>query len=277
MNTLAQMTAFDARLSLARKQGRPLITAHTGCMDTIPNSMESVVAAFRSPADIVEVDIRVTADGIPILLHDGDLSSRALVSMPVKSLSWDEVSRINGLVISLERFLETISEMEGSSVLDRQKLINLDIKDTDALLTAHAVVRRFKMESRVVYSGLEQEGVVFAEKFLEKRQYLLNIQNGFRTDSDSQDQLDAFCEFARTCGCAGINLEWIHASSDVVKRIHAWGLSALLWTVDRDEDMKVVLSYGADSITTNFPDRLALLVRARDGTRDVARERSQGL
>jgi len=263
MNTHEQTMAFDARLSLARKQGRPLITAHTGCMDTIPNSMESVVAAFRSPADIVEVDIRVTADGIPILLHDEDLSSRALVSMPIKSLSWDEVSRINGQLIGLEQFLGTISEMESSSEPERHKLINLDIKDTDALLAAHAVVRRFRMENRVVYSGLEKESVVFAEKFLEKRQYLLNIQNGFQTGSDGEEQLDAFCEFARARGCAGINLEWIHASTDVVKKIHAWGLSALLWTVDRAEDMKVVLSYGADSITTNFPDRLDLMMRAQ--------------
>lgn len=269
--------AFDVQLSLAREKGRPLITAHTGCMDTIPNSMESVMAAFRSPADIVEVDIRVTADGIPILLHDEDLSSRALVSMPAKSLTWDEVSRINSQLIGLERLLDTIREIEGSSATECQKLINLDIKDTDALLAAHAVVHRFRMEARVVYSGLEKEGVVFAEKFLEKRQYLLNIQNGFRTGPDGEDQLDAFCEFARARGCAGINLEWIYASASVVKRIHEWGLSALLWTVDRDEDMKEVLSYGADSITTNFPDRLALLMKTRDRARNGARDRAQDL
>ncbi|OQP06094.1 hypothetical protein B1691_17245, partial [Geobacillus sp. 47C-IIb] len=49
---------------------RPLITAHTGCMNTPPNSIESILEGIKAGADIIEVDVRATKDGVAVLLHD---------------------------------------------------------------------------------------------------------------------------------------------------------------------------------------------------------------
>jgi glycerophosphoryl diester phosphodiesterase len=38
------------------------------------------------------------------------------------------------------------------------------------------------------------------------------------------------------------------------------GFPVTLWTVDREEDMKIVLDYSPDSMTTNRPDILAALI-----------------
>ena len=47
-----------------------LITAHTGCLGTKLNSLDSLRAALESGANAVEFDIRFQSDGTPVLSHD---------------------------------------------------------------------------------------------------------------------------------------------------------------------------------------------------------------
>jgi glycerophosphoryl diester phosphodiesterase len=48
-----------------------------------------------------------------------------------------------------------------------------------------------------------------------------------------------------------------------VKLLHAAGLQVLPWTVNDPADMSRLLDWGVDGITTDYPDRLAELLRAR--------------
>ncbi|MBM3501044.1 MAG: hypothetical protein FJX74_20530 [Armatimonadetes bacterium] len=56
------------------KQKRPHVIAHRGCSEEAP---ENTVAALRKaaaiPADAVEVDVHVTSDGRPVVIHDATL------------------------------------------------------------------------------------------------------------------------------------------------------------------------------------------------------------
>ena len=51
---------FDLR---QRKNGRPLLVGHRGAMDVAPeNTMVSFAAGLEGGADIVELDVQLTAD-----------------------------------------------------------------------------------------------------------------------------------------------------------------------------------------------------------------------
>lgn len=50
---------------------RPLITAHSGCMGTAPNSLQSVAAGLRAGAEVIEVDVRMTRDGVALRMDCG--------------------------------------------------------------------------------------------------------------------------------------------------------------------------------------------------------------
>lgn len=55
--------------------GRITIKAHRGDSDNYPdNSVEAIASAILAGADCVEFDVRVTKDGIAVLLHDDSLS-----------------------------------------------------------------------------------------------------------------------------------------------------------------------------------------------------------
>ena len=51
------------------KLGKTVITAHSGCEATAPNSIDHVKAAIASGAEIIEFDVRM-AEGTLVLSHD---------------------------------------------------------------------------------------------------------------------------------------------------------------------------------------------------------------
>jgi len=48
-----------------------------------------------------------------------------------------------------------------------------------------------------------------------------------------------------------------------VRQVHELGVRVVPWTVNDPEDWRRLLDWGVDGITTDFPDRLAALLRAR--------------
>ncbi len=72
-----------------------LLYAHRGSSGTTP---ENTLAAFRQAladgADGVEFDVRATADGVPVLLHDRDLERTTDGSGPIDAISAEDLSRV---------------------------------------------------------------------------------------------------------------------------------------------------------------------------------------
>ena len=65
----------EKRASLADPDGRMMSFAHRGDSKNFPeDSIESVISACMMGADVIEVDVRVTKDGVAVLLHDETLT-----------------------------------------------------------------------------------------------------------------------------------------------------------------------------------------------------------
>lgn len=58
----------------SRINGRPLLVGHRGAMAVAPeNTMSSFEAGLTAGADILELDVQLTADGKVVIFHDTDL------------------------------------------------------------------------------------------------------------------------------------------------------------------------------------------------------------
>ena len=65
----------EKRASFANPAGRMMSFAHRGdAMHYPEDSIEGIISAIKMGADCIEVDVRVTKDGVPILLHDETLT-----------------------------------------------------------------------------------------------------------------------------------------------------------------------------------------------------------
>ncbi|MBK8987937.1 MAG: hypothetical protein IPM39_18025 [Chloroflexi bacterium] len=69
---------FDLR---TRKNGRPLLVGHRGALEVAPeNTMPSFAAGLAGGADILELDVQLTADKQAIVFHDTCLAAK--VNLP---------------------------------------------------------------------------------------------------------------------------------------------------------------------------------------------------
>ena len=153
--------------------GRPLVIAHRGGALLAPeNTVQAFQAATAAGADAVETDLRLTADGALVCLHDADLlrlcgDARAVVEL--------DLATIGGLLPSVMTLQDAIAASEPLGLL-------LDVKLMDA-----AVIPRILTEvseggaAGRTLLGLRDLGLVAMARALTSEVALL----AFAADPDS--------------------------------------------------------------------------------------------
>lgn len=71
------------------------IFAHRGASSKrFENTMDAFQQAFKDGADGIEIDVQLTSDGIPVVIHDTHLRRLTGVSIDISSLSFHELSKL---------------------------------------------------------------------------------------------------------------------------------------------------------------------------------------
>lgn len=74
----------------------PELVAHRGYAARYPeNTLTALEAAVRAGAQFVEVDVQLTEDRVPVLLHDASLNRTAGVDGDVRDMTWEQVRRVD--------------------------------------------------------------------------------------------------------------------------------------------------------------------------------------
>ncbi|MFD0958250.1 glycerophosphodiester phosphodiesterase [Paenibacillus chungangensis] len=224
----------------------PLITAHTGCMNTEANTLESVVEGIRHGADVVEVDVRATRDGISVLAHD--------VHVPVgdRLLPIMDMDYVNSGLTRLDEVLELVKR--------HNKIANLDLKTIDAADSMIECVQSLDMLDRVIVTGCHQREASELKRRYSKVQVLLNTDVEWFDGRDYNEAVNHACRIAVDTGCCGININYKYVRSQLIDRASQLYLPVSVWTVDDIFVMKSLVDMGAHSITTNKVYELSLLL-----------------
>lgn len=209
-------------------------TAHTGCMGTKDNSLESIDAAVNNGADIVEFDLNFNKDGEPVLAHDTP----------------------KGGEVTLDEAFEKVSK------LNRIK-VNVDIKSTDALEKIKPIAEKYGVQDRIFYTGVHDGFLEAVKSNGGGVQYYLNVDVEPER-KHTQEYLDSLVEKVKSSGAIGINFNKNNASKQLVDTFHSNGLLVSIWTVDNEVDIYRILSYAPDNITTRNPDKLSEAVKLTD-------------
>src|SRR5439155_22974597 len=89
-------SAHTMVLANFERQIHPIVVAHRGASATYPeNTLPSFRGAVEGGADVIELDVRLTADNVLVILHDLDVSATTDGSGCVHTLTLAEVKRLN--------------------------------------------------------------------------------------------------------------------------------------------------------------------------------------
>lgn len=108
-----------------------LVLAHCGAWDgqggkKCCNLLSNIEQNIKAGTDILEMDIQVTKDGVPVLFHDDTLDAQTNSSGKIQNKTWNEVKTItykgcNETIPSFEQVVYLLKKYNGKSMLQLDK------------------------------------------------------------------------------------------------------------------------------------------------------------
>jgi glycerophosphoryl diester phosphodiesterase len=252
----------------------PRVIAHRGASGHAPgNTLEAFRLAVEMGADILEMDLQLTADGRVVVIHDDTVDGTTDGSGAVSDLTLAEVKALDagyrferpagefpfrgaGVVIpTLEEVLEAFA---GTP-------LNLEMKTPAGPRIAEAlagVLRRHRAEDRVLVAS-------FSAEILERFRELMPGVATSLAESEVRTLYVLHRAFLdRWYRSPGVAVQVPERSGGLhvvtpsfLAAARRLGLQVHVWTINDPADMRRLVDLGVDGIITDYPDRLAAVLR----------------
>ena len=234
------------------------IVGHRGAAGIAPeNTLTSFREAVRIGSDWLEFDVRLSSDGVPVIIHDSTLKRTTNGRGPVRARPLTELRRLDAGSWFDTRFAgEKIPTLDEVLKLGSRVRLNIEIKARSA--PAGEVAQA--VWSRVRQAGLEQRVLVscFDLKVLRALRDLdAEARLGFPWQAGLRDPIRR----ATTLKCRMMLFDVAGLSEKKVRRCREVGLEVWVYTVNEPDEMRRVLDLGIDGLITDRPDLLARMVR----------------
>ncbi|WP_461864248.1 glycerophosphodiester phosphodiesterase family protein [Thermococcus sp.] len=242
------------------EENRVLLLGHRGFMSKYPeNSILAFVEAINSGADGVELDVWLTRDGKAVIMHDESIDRTSSMKGSQKEMTLEELKRAN---LGMGQNIPTLEEV--FEVLPEDALINVEIKDIDAVEEALRITKEFNALDRVMISSFNIEAL--------KKVRGLNgrIRIGLLIDSEKTVPMiprlkDELGLWSLNVPLEAIPLLGIEKTLQALRWARSLGLKIALWA-ENDElfyrnDNLLRLKGLFDIVITNDVERMAAYLR----------------
>jgi glycerophosphoryl diester phosphodiesterase len=218
----------------------PLVVAHRGGAERFAeNSMAAFDRAIADKVDILETDVRHTADGVAVLIHDPTLPKPCapFTATAVNLLTWQQMSTVRCSGQPIARLAELVERMMAP---DAAKVALMpEIKDTDPLGVRDSV--RPLGWHRVFIQSYDLSALSTIEAASPEVTTCALIWNATEIPG----------ALAITDDC--ILADWHAINADSVAQAHAGGALIMAYTVDDAAQMSALIANKVDGIITNRP------------------------
>ncbi len=223
----------------------PLIIAHRTCPKDAPeNSLEGIERSAALGADGVEIDLRLSLDQRPFLMHDWTMSRTTGWPLPMEMTPGKIVRRQElaggGRVPSLNEALDA---------LPPEMLLAVDVKTPWAIRSLIRAIKRRGMERRVLVWCTSARAVRYAVRQapMVEVAYLKDV-------IDPAGKL-AFLAQAAQLGARAVSAHWHAIDEEFVAAAHHLSLRVYSYHQEFALDERRLTS-GLDGVITDYPDRV---------------------
>lgn len=227
------------------------VVAHRGASGEYP---ENTMLAFRQAlawgADAIELDVRVTADGVPVVLHDATLNRTTDQSGRVAALTLRQVRQaVGGAGERVPSLAEVLECFPGTPLI-------VEVKEQTAALPTLAVLQRQRAAGRVLL-GAHQRRCLEPFRGTDFPRAAWRLQVGWfwswaRIGLARRGDFAAFTVPERS-GLVHV------ADAPFLRAARRLGLPVHVWTVDDRATADRLRAAGVSGIITNYPERMRAL------------------
>jgi glycerophosphoryl diester phosphodiesterase len=248
----------------------PRLIAHRGASGTRPeNTLAAFRAAVDSGAEMIELDLHLSADGVPVVIHDATLERTTGARGPAARRSAAELAALDaGYRFSRDRGRTFPYREAGVGLPPLREVLDAlpDVRFTLEIKTDDPAIDRAlasdlgssRAHDRVLLAAME--GAVVRR--------LRESFPGVPTNL-ARDEVAAFLRTGRVpAGGSALQVPERQGlrrivTAESVAAAHAAGLEVHVWTVNAVPAMRRLLDLGVDGIMTDFPERLREVYRER--------------
>lgn len=264
------------------KEKPAFVIAHRGFRGVVPeNTMLAAKRAFELGADAWELDVAASSDGVLVVLHDESLARTTNVQdlfphrapWSVYDFTFEEIESLDAgswyaktdpyRMIAAGRVNKAeLDSFQGLKIPTlREALeftagvqwkVNIEIKDATGKACDPWVVEKtldlvkeLHMEDSVVVSSFNHQYLVRSKKAAPE----------VRTAALIDEPIPNPVGTLRSLGAMALNPNVEYLDEPTVKAVRNAGCGVLVWTVNKEEDMRRLLDWGVTGLITDFPDR----------------------
>ncbi|WP_139489635.1 glycerophosphodiester phosphodiesterase [Brevibacillus dissolubilis] len=240
----------------------PLIYAHRGASGNYPeNTMNAFRAAVEQGADGIEIDVQLTRDGEPVVIHDHNLDRTTTGKGSVQAHTLKEIRKLNAgrwfdpslRQVRVPHLVEVLSLIQTTRVKLIIELKNFvvaqpGLEEITVDLINHFKVRDLVTISSFNYNSLQQVKVLNP---LQKTAmlYFGNLQTPWQV--------------AKQYHADEIHAPHAQLTPALVEDCQKHATTIVAWTVNERADLERVIRMGVDGVITDFPHLAKKIVKTK--------------
>ncbi len=232
------------------------IYAHRGYSGNYP---ENTMLAFEKAVEVgvfgIELDVQLSKDGVPFIIHDETLERTTNGVGFVKDHTAAELLELSiNSIYNKERSLKIPTFEEYLDYIkDKNVVTNIELKTSVFYYpgiekAVIELVQKYDLCDMVNYSSFNHE-TLQRVKEIDK-----NCKTGFLVVSNI---IDVECYLSRNDAYSLNAVYTYYLDKSNVARLHDKGIKAFAWTVNSLEEMSVLAENGVDVVITNYPELLS--------------------
>jgi glycerophosphoryl diester phosphodiesterase len=244
-----------------------MVVAHRGASIEQPeNTIAAFEAAIDAGADAVEFDVRMTADGHAVVMHDPDVSRTTAGTGLVSEITLEEIRKLG--VPTVEEALRCLS---GRAAVDIE-IKNLPGEPDFTPDREPAVEATLAALDAVGFSGQVIVSSFNPASIAHSRALRPDVPTGLLTEYevDADEALTRATSQGHPWVLPFVS-KVLEAGEGFAERVHAGGALLGVWIADDPETASRLFELGADAVATNDP---RAILSVRDGVEAQRRRRT---
>lgn len=244
---------------LLYSQARPgfVNIAHRGFKAKYPeNTMAAFRAAHNSGADMLEIDITLSKDGVPVVIHDTRLNRTTNGKGRVSAFTLSELKKLDAGSWFSEKFKgEQIPTLEEVLAFAKDTIaLNIEIKP-EAVGKHYKggieektlnLVKAFGMEGYVLFSSFNYYAIQHVNELDANIATALLYEKKYAQGKLPSEQVSACKAGAFNCDYRELTKKWM----DDLKSHH---IPVFIYTVNDEIKLKKYMDWGVDGVFTDNP------------------------
>lgn len=248
---------------------KPLVIAHRGGAGLWPeNTLFALQEAAKLGADLSEIDIHMTRDGVLVAIHDESVDRTTNSKGLVQDLTLAELKKLDagyhwtndeGRTFPFRGQGIKIPSLNEIFVALPKQVISIEIKQNDPPIIAalRVLINQHKKNKQVLVSAFNSRTM----------KVLRRLCPDIATAA-TQAEMERFSKLSKLfltrpflLSAIALEVPYEMVTAHFVKAAHKKNIRVDAWTVNETEEMERLLALKVDGILTDFPDRMLNLLK----------------